>query len=97
MSRCTYVMRNGELVEKHLAPPPEHSGPYVISDNMDYVQNHADGQHYDSKRAFEKAVRRAGCEIVGNDQSMLKPREFQPVITRQDVKDTLDQMRSRRS
>jgi hypothetical protein len=28
---------------------------------------------------------------------MLKPREFQPVITRQDVKDTLDQMRSRRS
>lgn len=30
--------------------------------------NPADGQRYSSKSAYYKAVRRAGCEIVGNEK-----------------------------
>ena len=59
MSRITYVVRDGELVEKYLAGPL-HDGsdaPNVIRDTMDPTLNHADGRRYDSKRAFEKAVR----------------------------------------
>jgi len=41
----------------------------VIKDDLGTkgVFNHADGKRYDSKSAFEKAVRSKGCRIVGND------------------------------
>lgn len=45
----------------------ELSCPTVISDGLDYVFSHVDGQRYTSKRAYEKSVRAAGCHIVGNE------------------------------
>lgn len=42
--------------------------PGYISGNLDYVLNHADGKRYTDKREYERAVRRAGCEIVGNEE-----------------------------
>lgn len=39
----------------------------VISDNLGAVWNPADGQTYDSKAAYYKAVKAAGCEIMGNE------------------------------
>ncbi len=39
----------------------------LIRDELDYVQNPADGQRYTSKAAYYGAVRRAGCEIIGNE------------------------------
>lgn len=43
----------------------------VISDRLGEgvqgVLNHADGKIYDSKSSYYKAVKAAGCEIVGND------------------------------
>ena len=42
--------------------------PMVISGTLDDVLNHADGKRYTDKRAYERAVRAAGCEIVGNEQ-----------------------------
>ena len=54
----------------HFGAPPERShlpAPMQIRDCMDHVLNHAEGRMYDSQRAYEKAVRAAGCEIVGNE------------------------------
>ena len=76
MSRGVWVIRDGNLIPKHLAPPLNRqfgSGPMVISDCMDSTLNHADGRRYDSKRAYQKAVRAAGCEIVGNETQKLPP------------------------
>jgi len=47
-------------------------GPHVISDTLpggiNGIRNHADARIYDSKSAYYKGVRRAGCEIVGNER-----------------------------
>ena len=70
MSRGVWVMRDGELIPKHLAPPlhPKHGvSAYVIGDTMDHTMNPVNGRHYDSKSAYYKAVRAAGCEIIGNE------------------------------
>lgn len=40
----------------------------IVGGNLDYVLNHADGKRYTDKRAYERAVRDAGCEIVGNER-----------------------------
>lgn len=71
-------------ISNQLLTPEEHarelsqqrsklSAPMVISDNMESTLNHADGRRYSSKRGYEKAVRAAGCEIVGNDSSFKRP------------------------
>jgi hypothetical protein len=56
------------------------SGPSIISDylpgGINGIRNHADGRMHDSKSAYTKAVRRAGCEIVGNESPSVKPREL---------------------
>lgn len=73
--RETYVLRNGELVPKHLAAPlhaVHGSAPNVRPDGMDAVQSMIDGRHYDSKSAYYKSVRAADCEIVGNDRSSFR-------------------------
>jgi len=69
--RGCWVIRNGEFVSKSEAPPLNEklgNAPMLIRDCMDPTLNHADGRKYDSKRAYEKAVRAAGCEIVGNEK-----------------------------
>ncbi|MGI0012647.1 MAG: hypothetical protein ACREBU_04275 [Nitrososphaera sp.] len=42
-------------------------GPMVIRDALDGVVNPCDGKPYSSKRAYYKAVKDAGCHIVGNE------------------------------
>ena len=74
----TYVYRNGEIIEKHLAGPKEGSGAsvYVISDEMSETRHMADGKMYTSKAKFRQATRDAGCIEVGNETStLLKPRQ----------------------
>lgn len=65
----TYVWRNGELVEKHKAPPK--SGVFVMSDISPFVTQ--DGNPIGSRsqlRAYEQAH---GVKQVGND---MKPRGY---------------------
>ncbi len=80
--RTSYVMRQGQLVPKHLAAPlhaAHGEGPSVISDSLDYVQNPVDGERYTSKSRYYGAVRRAGMEIVGNeDLAKHTPRRAEP-------------------
>lgn len=46
-------------------------GPQIISDYIDgpmgALKNHADGKIYDSKSKYYKAVKEAGCVVMGND------------------------------
>ncbi len=41
--------------------------PAIRSDGMDAIVNHANGLTYDSRSAYERAVKDAGCVILGND------------------------------
>ena len=65
----TYVYRNGELVEKHLASPRGKqyvSG--VISDNIPDLVHPANGKRYDSKSAFRKVTKAHGYQEVGTEK-----------------------------
>lgn len=44
-------------------------GPHVISDDLGLqgILNPANGKKYDSKSAYYKAVKEAGCVVLGND------------------------------
>jgi hypothetical protein len=96
MARVIYVLRNGELVEKHRAAPPHASAdaPQVIRDGMDPTFNHATGRFYDSKRAYERDTRRAGCVVVGNERLP----ERRPVVlggVGRDIKRAIEQLKER--
>jgi len=93
MARMTYVLRDGELVPKHLAAPlhDERAAPYVISDGMDPIRSQADGRIYDSKSQYERSVRAHGAEIVGN--SALPPsRGFTMPSVREDMRRAIEQL-----
>lgn len=92
MARETYVLRNGELVPKHLAQPREgDAAPYVISDGMEPIRSHADGLIYDSKSAYARAVRASGAEIIGSDHVPRRPPEMPPM--RADIRRAFEQLR----
>jgi hypothetical protein len=96
----TYVYRNGELVEKHLAAPRAGEGvAYVISDEMPETRHMADGKMYTSKAKFREATRATGCIEVGNETStLLKPRQqikMDPSKRRDDIRRTIYELRNR--
>ena len=49
-------------------PRADYPMPMIRSDGMAATMNHADGKVYDSKSAYERAVRAKGARIVGNDR-----------------------------
>ena len=68
--------------------------PYIRSDGMDPIMNHADGRLYDSKSAYYGAVKAAGCEIVGD--AKLEPRNeptLPPGIGK-DIKQAIEQLKA---
>lgn len=72
MTRIAIIDRHGRFwgPDELAQYRPDHGAdaPQVIKDSLDYVLNPADGRRYSSKRAYYKAVRAAGCEIVGNEK-----------------------------
>jgi hypothetical protein len=65
--------------------------PMVIRDALDGVVNPCDGKRYDSKGAYYRAVKDAGCVIVGNEaekmaaaphpaRSNIKPEEVSEAV-----------------
>lgn len=42
-------------------------GSDYLPGGVNGIVNHADGKRYDSKSAYEKAVKAKGCRVVGND------------------------------
>lgn len=67
----TYVMRNGQLVEKHLAAP-RGSGFVrgVITDSIPDLVHPANGKKYDSKSTFRKVTKAYGFQEVGNEKQV---------------------------
>lgn len=74
----TYVIRNGELVDKSLAPPvyAADGAAYVISDEMPATRHMATNEMFTSKAKFRQATRAANCIEIGNETAtLLKPRK----------------------
>lgn len=71
--------------------------PTVIGDSMEATLNHADGRRYTSKRAYERAVKAAGCEIVGNDASFArrKPKTYDAGDLKSDIKRAIEEVGGR--
>ena len=90
-------MRDGKLVPKHLAPPlhSKNASHYVIPDTIDPIKNHADGRVYDSKRAFSKATRAAGCVEVGNEVMRKADVDYSPPNIERDIMRAMEELGSR--
>ena len=74
MSRGTFVYRDGEIVEKHLAPPiimrgprSEVAAPMLSLDTIDAFRSMADGRLYDSKAAYRASLKAHGYREIGNE------------------------------
>jgi hypothetical protein len=98
----TYVLRNGQLVEKHLATPlvSGNTAPNVISDIMEPTRHMASGRYHTSKAAFRQDTRDHNCIEVGTDQSILKPRKPIPLSGEQrraDIRRTIYELKNGRS
>jgi len=65
--------------------------PMIRSDSLDNVWNPVDGKRYDSKSQYERAVKDAGCEIVGNDAGHWNgpAKQRKPEGIKQDLKQAL--------
>lgn len=94
-----YRYHNGEVVEAHRVPrtPPKRShlsAPYVRSDGMADTMNPANGLLYDSRSAYERAVKDAGCVIIGDDKGFHErgPVQADMPPVEQDIKDAIDQL-----
>ncbi len=73
--------------------------PYIRSDGIDPILNHANGLMYDSRSAYERAVKDAGCVIVGNDlpEPSGPPEEITDTdkSLERDIVDTIQQLEAR--
>lgn len=95
MSR--FVLRDGVLTPKHLAarPPVARSAlpcPAIRSDGMSTIRSMADGRLYDSRSAYERSVREAGCEIVGDDMGASSTPTYTPGNVERDVAEAIQQL-----
>lgn len=87
----------GKLIpaDEYYARKRANNAPAVISDNLDSVLNPADGKRYDSKSKYYRAVREAGCEIVGNERIEPKTRQYEPGPVGPDIKRAIEELSSR--
>ena len=70
--------------------------PAIRSDGMGPILNHADGRLYDSKSAYYRAVKDAGCEIIGNEklpERQVKEPDVKDIA--RDVKTAIQQVEAR--
>ncbi len=61
--------------------------PYTRADGMSAVQNPCDGKFYESRSQYERAVKAAGAEIVGDDKGHWdrKPPAYEPKGVKEDI------------
>lgn len=96
-SRATYVIRDGDLVDKRDAAPlhDPSAAPAVHRDQMDPLRHMANGRVSDSKSEHRRWTKEAGCIEVGNDVSA-KPRvPIKPPRAAPFIKQAIEQLRSR--
>jgi hypothetical protein len=69
--------------------------PHVISDHLPGVRNMADGRVYDSKSEYYRAVKSAGCEIVGSEAERMANRGnvAKPEVSRDEIGEALHKVK----
>lgn len=67
MSKFYWCKQRMTFVPAEEFQPPASAGPIVMTDTMDAIRSEADGKHYDSKSAYRRGLRAAGCVEVGNE------------------------------
>lgn len=77
MTRKTYVMREGKLVEKHLADPVSSVAPTVMGDIQPY-QSMITGEMVTSRSRHRDILRQHNCIEVGNETKYLKAKPVAP-------------------
>lgn len=100
--RTRYVWREGlGCIDARQAPPrapPPRSSlpcPHVLRDGLDDLWHPVTGKHFDSKAAFRKATRDAGCIEAGDDASLHTPRPMTDEGlggVEQDIKDAYERL-----
>lgn len=106
MARSAYVWREGQVWERGTEPPRTPVArsslpcPAIRPDGMDAIRSMADGQTYDGRSAYYDSVRRAGCEIAGDDYAPFERRPSYEdagigVGVAEDVKQAIEQLESR--
>lgn len=94
----TFVFRDGQLIDKRHAPPmrvkrSSLSAPMIISDQLPDTWNPANGQTYDSRSAYYRAVKDMGCEVVGNDSCASRAHvHTEPEGVEQSISDAIDRL-----
>lgn len=80
-------------VYEHVAARSHLPAPRVRPDGMSETWNPVNGRHYDSKSQYERAVKEAGCEIVGNDKGYFNQKrpEYKPEGLKQDIVSAMKQ------
>jgi hypothetical protein len=67
--------------------------PNIRTDGMDPVRSMVSGQMFDSRSAYYREVRQAGCEIVGDDRAGFgKPPGYQAGDLAGDIKATIAEL-----
>ena len=94
----TYVIRDGELVEKHLAEPID--AFHYISDHMEPLLHHAAMRRIDSKSEFRRETKAHGCVEVGDAPNYGAKRLFTPKLDnrqrKEDIHKAIYQLRNGR-
>lgn len=95
--QCFQLHETGQWPEECLAQFEKKRShlpmPAIRTDGMEATMNHADGKTYDSRSAYERAVKDAGCVIVGNDQPAERQITEVPNVG-QDVKTAIEQLKA---
>lgn len=93
-----FRFHDGRLIPAHLIPHDARSrselpAPMVLRDSMDAAINPATGLLYESKSAFRKATRQAGCYEVGNDEVSQAQPEYKELGGEEaDIKQAMEQL-----
>ena len=93
---CSQMHEVSAWPSECMAEPRKRSAlpcPAIRADGMEAIMNHADGRMYDSRSGYERAVKDAGCEIVGNDQPNERQITEVPNVG-QDVKTAIEQLKA---
>jgi hypothetical protein len=77
MTRTTYVIRDGKLVEKSKAAPLEGSAPFVMGDLQPY-KSMVTGEMVTSRSRHRSILREHGLTEVGNETKYLKSKKPEP-------------------
>ena len=82
----------------HWGESPD-AAPMIRPDGMDAIRSMADGRMYDGRSAYYDSVKRAGCEIIGNDREGYGRRktvdDLIPKNIGRDVRDAMEQLKAR--